>query len=57
MHMALATRPDIIYAISYLSQYNNCYNEVHFNAEKRFLKYLKETEERNNLIYKKIIKN
>lgn len=44
MYLAVLSRPDIAYSISYLSQFNNCYNESHFNQAKRVLKYLQKTK-------------
>lgn len=44
MYLAVATRPDITFAISYLSQFNDCYNEEHFKCAKRVLRYLKSTK-------------
>lgn len=44
MYLAVLTRPDIAYSISYLSQFNNCYNETHYNYAKRILKYLQKTK-------------
>ncbi|KAL4348545.1 hypothetical protein GQ457_17G004780 [Hibiscus cannabinus] len=38
-----ATRPDIMYAVSLLSRYMNCANEIHFQAAKRILRYVKGT--------------
>jgi len=35
------TRPDIAFAASCLSQFNNCYTEIHWRAAKRVLRYLK----------------
>lgn len=43
MYLAVATRPDIAYAVSYLSQFNDCYDEAHFKSAKRVLRYLKGT--------------
>lgn len=43
MYIAVCTRPDIAYAASLLSQYNNCYSETHWKAAKRVLRYLKGT--------------
>lgn len=40
MYLAVLTRPDLSYSFSYLSQFNNCYNETHFNYAKRIFKYL-----------------
>lgn len=44
MYLAILTRPDIAYALSYLSQFNNCYDVTHFNYAKRVLKYLQKTK-------------
>lgn len=44
MYLALATRPDISYAVSYLSQFNSCYDQEHWVAAKRILRYLKGTK-------------
>ena len=44
MYLAVMTRPDLSYCLSYLSQFNNCYNEEHFNYAKRVLKYLQKTK-------------
>jgi hypothetical protein len=41
MYAACATRPDIAYSISALSQYSARPNETHFNALKRVLRYLR----------------
>jgi hypothetical protein len=38
--IARGTRPDISFAIAYLSQFCNCYSEQHFSALKRVLRYL-----------------
>lgn len=52
MYLAVATRPDIMFAISYLSQFNDCYGEEHFKCAKRVLRYLKGTKS-VGLIFKK----
>lgn len=44
MYLAVLTRPDLSYPLSYLSQFNNGYDETHFNYAKRVLKYLKKTK-------------
>lgn len=44
MYLAVLTRPDIAYSISLLSQFNNCYNELHWKCVKRVLRYLKGTK-------------
>jgi hypothetical protein len=41
MYAACATRPDIAYAVSALSQYGARPNSTHFNALKRVLRYLR----------------
>ncbi|XP_026475639.1 uncharacterized protein LOC113380719 [Ctenocephalides felis] len=44
MYLAVMTRPDIAYSLSYLSQFNNCYVSSHFKSAKRVLKYLQGTK-------------
>lgn len=44
MYLAVMTRPDIMYSVSYLSQFNTCYSVEHWNYAKRVLKYLKKTK-------------
>lgn len=43
IYLAVSTRPDIAFAISSLSQFNDCYDQNHWNAAKRVLRYLKGT--------------
>lgn len=43
MYIAVCSRPDIAHAVSVLSQFNECYTEVHWKAAKRLLRYLKGT--------------
>lgn len=43
MYLAVCSRPDIAHSVSYLSQFNNCYSEMHWKAAKRVLRYLKGT--------------
>lgn len=43
MFLAVNTRPDIAFAVSFMSQFNNCYESIHFKHAKRILKYLKGT--------------
>ena len=45
MFLAVATRPDIAFAVSYLSQFNDCFDETHFKTAKRVLRYLKGTRD------------
>ena len=44
MYLAALTRPDISFCISYLSQFNNCFDESHWKCAKRVLCYLKGTK-------------
>lgn len=44
MYLAVLTRPDISFAVSYLSQFNNNFNESHWVCVKRVLKYLQNTK-------------
>ena len=39
MYLAVATHPDISCVVSYLSQFNTCYNNQHGTAAKRVLRY------------------
>ena len=43
MYLAIATHPDIAFAICKLSQFMNYYCTVHWNAAKRVVRYLKST--------------
>ena len=43
MYIALATRPDIAFAVSALSRYNSQPRTVHLTAAKRVLRYLRKT--------------
>lgn len=44
MYLAVCTRPDIAHAVSIMSQFCNCYEEIHWSAAKRILRYLKGTK-------------
>jgi len=44
-YLAVATRPDISFACSYLGQFNNCYDRTHWTAAKRVLRYKKGTSD------------
>jgi len=44
MYLSVGTRPDIAHAVSYLSQFNDCYTETHWRAAKRVVRYLKGTD-------------
>jgi len=52
MYLAICTRPDIAYAVTYLSQFNTCHDSTHWSAAKRILRYLKGTSDLG-LTYKK----
>ncbi|BES95360.1 Hydra magnipapillata [Nesidiocoris tenuis] len=52
MFLSVATRPDISFAVSYLSQFNNCFGKAHWLAAKRVLRYLKGTRNMA-LVFKK----
>lgn len=43
MYLAVATRPDIAYAATYLGQFNHCHIKEHWVAAKRVLRYLRGT--------------
>ena len=43
MWIALGSRPDIQYAVSYLSQFLDCFGQTHYDAAKRIVRYLKGT--------------
>lgn len=43
MYLSVLTRPDISYSVSFLSQFNNVYNEGYWKCAKRILRYLKGT--------------
>ena len=45
IYLSTRTRPDIAFAVSYLSQFNDCYNSKHWKAAKRVLRYLNGTRE------------
>lgn len=45
IHLATVSRPDIMYAVSMVSQFLHCYNDSHWNAVKKILKYLAGTIE------------
>lgn len=45
MFLAVLTRSDIAYSVSFLSQFNNNYTEYHWNCAKNVLRYLKGTKD------------
>lgn len=44
MYLSVFTRPDISFIVNHLSQFNECYEEQHWIAAKRVLRYLKGTK-------------
>lgn len=52
MYLAVQTRPDIAYTVSFLSQFNNCYSELHWKCAKRVLRYLQGTKSYKLKFYK-----
>jgi len=56
MYLAVCTSSDVTYAISYLSQFNNCFKREHWVAAKWILRYLKDIMN-HGLIYRKINKS
>lgn len=49
LYLAISTRPDISFAVTYLSQFNNNYTEENWMAVKRIMRYLKGTPEKGLL--------
>ncbi|CAG4980331.1 unnamed protein product [Colias eurytheme] len=45
MHLAIVSRPDIMFGVSLVSRYLDCYDDTHWVVVKKILKYLKETKE------------
>lgn len=45
MHLAIVSRPDIMYGVSLVSRYLDSYDDSHWKAVKRIIKYLKETKD------------
>jgi len=41
LYLAQGTRPDVVYAVSALGQYNTRYSKIHWACAKRMLRYLK----------------
>lgn len=44
MYLSLVSRPDIMKSITYLAQFISAFNNAHWVAAKRILRYLKETQ-------------
>lgn len=43
MYLAVTTRPDIAYAVNFMSQFNSNYNQEHWKSAKRILRYIRGT--------------
>lgn len=52
MYLAVATRPDITFTVNRLSQFNEKYQDIHWSAAKRVLRYLRGTQN-YGLVFKK----
>ncbi|KAL7290151.1 hypothetical protein TKK_0015865 [Trichogramma kaykai] len=52
MYLSVGIRPDITHAVSWLSQFNSCFDKTHWAAAKRVLRYLKGTSN-VKLVYSK----
>lgn len=52
MYLAVSMRPDISYAVNFMSQFNMNYTEEHWVAAKRILRYLRGTLD-YGLLYQK----
>ena len=52
MYVSVATRPDVMLSVVFLSQFNTCFGTEHWNAAKGVVKYLKSTID-FGLIFKK----
>lgn len=44
MYLAVGTRPDIMFAVNFLSRFNNNNSTQHWSAAKRILRYLQGTK-------------
>lgn len=56
MYLSVLTRPDITYSVSFMSQYNTCYDDIHWRHLKRLLRYLQKTKN-FGLIFRKDCKD
>lgn len=52
MYLAVNSRPDIAYAVSFLSQFNTCHSDTHWQYVSRIFRYLKATSNLS-LMYEK----
>ena len=44
IYLTQATRPDLAYAVSSVSRFNNCFTAAHWEAVKRIFRYLRKTQ-------------
>ena len=49
LYLAVCSRPDISFAVTYLSQFNNSYGTEHWTAVKRIMRYLNGTKDKGLL--------
>jgi hypothetical protein len=54
LFLTRCTRPDIAYAVHYLSRLFACYGKIHYNTAKKVLQYLQGTKE-YGILYKKTV--
>lgn len=52
LYLAVATRPDLSFTVNRLAQFNESYQQIHWSAAKRVLRYLQGTSE-YGLVYKR----
>lgn len=52
LYLVQGTRPDLAYAVNYLSKFNECFDNTHWSAVKRVFRYLKGTKNAT-LVFKK----
>ena len=45
LYLVKATKPDLAYAISTVSKYNQCYDETHWSLIKRIFRYIQGTKQ------------
>ena len=50
IYLAVCTRPDIYFAVVKLSQFNNCYRQVHWNQLMHLVRYVKATKNEGLII-------
>ena len=52
MFLVSVSRPDLAYSVGYLSRFLDCYDETHWEAGKRVLRYLRGTSDRGVMFTK-----